>query len=937
MITLGDGLAALGGLSRIPTKPTAKPPSAPIGGVARPATPPPAKPIGGAAPPPPAPPAAPPAAPAKPVGGAQPVIGGAQPPPPPQLIPTGQRPPTFAPRPTTPTPTRIVSPPPPTKPKPPAAKPPVTSITSPPGVTLPPVPGTLQPPPIATIPTPGGGGSTATSTANADIAGIWGSLGNIINSTVGPLLTGVIDSLKQRLTDVSTSVVSGIKSGLNDVITPVKNALNNVGDSIARTVDGIKSKIGDAVNAVSRGISQLTANIRGFADNIGDSLRQALTDVTIGITNTVNGIGDAIRVAFTSATDSIALWINNLGADIAYAVSTAVSSVKTFFTNAADTIANAINGAISSVSTTYQNVRQSVEDVLNNILTWLKQAYDMLTKLLEGAFKGLQDFLNNTEEALNDNPIIQWLDTFTYDFPSWDAMMHGDLGPMTKKLEEGIPQLPELLKNSLVGKLASAWAEFNMLIQLDFIPRQVAAQAYAQIALKLNPLDLGTATNAVYRGLMSDKAYADNAMIAGLRQDRAELALEANRPLPNPGDIQAAFLRGEITIEKHNDLLRAYGFSDENIRLITSLYMLIPPPSDLIRMAVKEAFSPEIAQKFGQYEDYPKEFTEWAAKQGIDKDWAERYWAAHWDLPSPDMGFEMLHRGIIDDNELKLLLRALDVMPYWRDRLIQLSYNPLTRVDVRRMYKLGVLTEQDVTRSYLDLGYSQENAQRLTEFTKRYSAPEDTSELDNFRDMARSTYSAAYKRKLLSEQEYRTMLTGMGYYIDDANLLIAIDNYSIAASDKLFDTEDYRKQYQKMTLDAYQTGLLNRAEIVPILSDLGYSDDEAAMQLSLIDYQQGLVMRDTIISKVHDQYTDFIIDNARAVELLDVFQFTPDEIDKLFTTWNVERSLRTKRPSMTDLRTFYKAGLLTKEQLLDEFRGLGYEERYISMYGATIT
>ena len=51
----------------------------------------------------------------------------------------------------------------------------------------------------------------------------------------------------------------------------------------------------------------------------------------------------------------------------------------------------------------------------------------------------------------------------------------------------------------------------------------------------------------------------------------------------------------------------------------------------------------------------------------------------------------MLHRGVIDTAELDMLLRAQDVMPFWRDRLTAIAYRPLTRVDVRRMYKQGVL------------------------------------------------------------------------------------------------------------------------------------------------------------------------------------------------------------------------------------------------------
>jgi len=138
-------------------------------------------------------------------------------------------------------------------------------------------------------------------------------------------------------------------------------------------------------------------------------------------------------------------------------------------------------------------------------------------------------------------------------------------------------------------------------------------------------------------------------------------------------------------------------------------------------MAVREVFTPEIAQRFGQYEGLPSDYVEAAEKKGLSKLWAERYWAAHWTLPSIQQGFGMLHRGIIGEPDLRLLMRALDIMPYWRDKLMQLSYKPLTRVDVRRMHLLGTLDEAGVNRAYRDVGYNDRNAGLMTDFTVRYN------------------------------------------------------------------------------------------------------------------------------------------------------------------------------------------------------------------------
>ncbi|GAJ02949.1 unnamed protein product, partial [marine sediment metagenome] len=140
--------------------------------------------------------------------------------------------------------------------------------------------------------------------------------------------------------------------------------------------------------------------------------------------------------------------------------------------------------------------------------------------------------------------------------------------------------------------------------------------------------------------------------------------------------------------------------------------------------------------------------------------WAERYWAAHWSLPSPQQGFEMLHRGVIGFDDLNMLLRALDVMPFWRDKLVEIAYRPLSRVDVRRMFKLGVLDVKGVRKAYTDIGYNPYNADLMTEFTIEYvkEAPKKISTTDAL---------SAYKNHLIEVGELRNMLTDAGIQAED--------------------------------------------------------------------------------------------------------------------------------------------------------------------------
>jgi hypothetical protein len=161
----------------------------------------------------------------------------------------------------------------------------------------------------------------------------------------------------------------------------------------------------------------------------------------------------------------------------------------------------------------------------------------------------------------------------------------------------------------------------------------------------------------------------------------------------------------------------ANGVREEEFELYEKLTRFMPSPSDIIRFAVREVFTPEIIEKYKMYEDLPQEYLDMARKLGIAEEVAKWYWYAHWELPSLSMGFEMFHRKIISYDELVTLMRTLDIMPYWRDKLIQISYNLPSRVDVRRMYEIGVITYEEMIEYYEKLGYSPDDARKLAQWT----------------------------------------------------------------------------------------------------------------------------------------------------------------------------------------------------------------------------
>ncbi|GAI05860.1 unnamed protein product, partial [marine sediment metagenome] len=139
----------------------------------------------------------------------------------------------------------------------------------------------------------------------------------------------------------------------------------------------------------------------------------------------------------------------------------------------------------------------------------------------------------------------------------------------------------------------------------------------------------------------SNETILENISKGDIHPDYAKTYLDAILTKPASIDLMAYHLRKDPSLSTLEQELKKIGIHPNYTDVYKTLAYQIPPVADIITMAVREAFSPEIAAKFGQYQDFPPDLETYAGQKGLSKEWAERYWAAHWALPSPQQGFEM--------------------------------------------------------------------------------------------------------------------------------------------------------------------------------------------------------------------------------------------------------------------------------------------------------
>ena len=325
-------------------------------------------------------------------------------------------------------------------------------------------------------------------------------------------------------------------------------------------------------------------------------------------------------------------------------------------------------------------------------------------------------------------------------------------------------------------------------------PFQRLASQKADSLARSARMDPPTAFAAWKRGAIGEEVFLRCCKEHGWPDDAIAAFSEIFAQRVGVGDLSLLLLRERMSEPDFDAELTKRGYKPDEISKIKELQKVIPGLADIIRMAVREAFTPSVVDRFQLHAELPGEMVSWAKKQGLSEDWARAYWASHWELPSLSMGFEMLHRGEITESDMELLIRTHDVSPFWRDKLLAISYTPYTRVDVRRMFNSGVLNIEGVYRSYRDIGYDHEKAMKMTEFTVALSNAAE-------RDLTKSEVLNGFKIGYFRQEEAREQIIALGYDEAEADYYISKVLYDLWQEEIKEQVKYLQQQYVKAMID----------------------------------------------------------------------------------------------------------------------------------------
>jgi hypothetical protein len=377
----------------------------------------------------------------------------------------------------------------------------------------------------------------------------------------------------------------------------------------------------------------------------------------------------------------------------------------------------------------------------------------------------------------------------------------------------------------------------------------------------------------LHGGVIGRDAYHTWLRREGIDEGDADRLALLHQYQANPVDLISLQRRNIISLEDVDAVFQSQGIHPYDRVILHRATEVIPGVQDVIRFAVKEVYDPEQRQSLSLDEDYPALFTGKAGALGIPEADAKDHWAAHWDLPSPTQVFEMLHRGIITQEQVNNYLKAADYAPIWRPRMSAISFNPLTRVDVRRMYDIDVLAEADVTKAYKDLGYTEENALLLTRFVVALKEKREERENKEGKDLTRSD-----------------------------------------------------------VIGAYEDGLIDSGPTKALILEMGYDERETDIILARSDFKQSRDSRKTSIDAVLSKFKAAQFTYEQAVDSLGKLDLATPEHNKALNQLTRLLEVKDKRPTIDQLNKMAEFKLITPQEYGEELEHQGYAERWVINY-----
>jgi len=429
----------------------------------------------------------------------------------------------------------------------------------------------------------------------------------------------------------------------------------------------------------------------------------------------------------------------------------------------------------------------------------------------------------------------------------------------------------------LLGLVASSAIGTGVGMGLGGFGRDI--QNFFNTIRPVTPLSPDILAYGKHIGKITDDIFKTDLLSQGYSADKHSVIYDYYKPKLTITELLEAERRIDNLEYDVDSALKEHGLNDKEIDILKKLSYAYPSPTDFIRFAVREVFTDDKDTLEALRAEFPENIVEYAEKAGMKKDVLMWYWMAHWELPSPTQVYEMLHRlnpdvlsvrgkayeemGLdveqlkTDIETVKFFLKQADYDKRWRQRLLAISYNPLTRVDLRRVYELGLIDDNEVVARLMEVGYTKADAELLLNFYKSLKVGAE-------KDLTKSEILRLFRYGEITQEECLSMLMDLGYDESEANFIISLE-IAKEIEDEIDDIID-------TLTEKFVWGEITEKEFVEELDKLGIKATRRDKIIEKARRRKERMVRMPTKEDIIKWYNSKLIDEDKARELLSLIR-----------------------------------------------------------------
>lgn len=514
--------------------------------------------------------------------------------------------------------------------------------------------------------------------------------------------TGIVDSIDflwTNLVEAIGNLWTSIANAFWDQWTAIVSGINSLWVSILFGFDSLWFNLAvrslPSWDDIVRGLSDVW---NGFVDALGDlwtNIVRAFDDLYHSVCEFLFGIADWIYARLLEVVghwdpeknrfvDGFLGWLWDTMAGTLDFVFGLFSGFGKWLTDCFDWLHSEVVGWLTGAM---EIVGKAVGDGLQALWTWLSTE--------------IPQFLGGAASFLNEHMIAPILGSLQWVFDRLSDAVAGLVSDIENLFKGHSPITgEEALTLGILASVTAAISGGTMTALIDIASTRV-------LATGLNLQSLGNFVTQLINPQMFIGAVLGVLVGVGIKAPLTHHYNKWFRPsIPAVREAQEMLWRGKISEDQFRDVLAMTGYRDTYEEGFVEISHRIPPSPDLVTMVVREAFVPEMVI------EAPGVFAEYLTKSGYSKEWADRYWTAHFTPIALRQAYDNLWRGYWDKDDFMHALHIADIHPMWREDIYNVAFRPPGVRELGYGYDTGMYSVDDIVKYRRMGGLSPEDAEK---------------------------------------------------------------------------------------------------------------------------------------------------------------------------------------------------------------------------------